>query len=68
MFLEARKIALGGLLRNKMFRIMKMTDIPVGCRFFKTRWVDTIKSDGKRKSRVVAANFRDNDATDFPTQ
>jgi Reverse transcriptase (RNA-dependent DNA polymerase) len=37
--------------------IFKLTDLPKGCKTISCRWVFNIKSDGRKKARLVAQVF-----------
>jgi hypothetical protein len=65
---ESRKAELRGLHEREMFRIVPKSEIRTGERLYGTRFVDTIKRGGERKSRLVAQNYRDEGASDMPVR
>jgi hypothetical protein len=68
LFKEAREKELRGLLGRGMFRVVKRAEVPHGIMIYGTRWVDTQKADGSKKSRLVAQNFRDHAASSVTTR
>jgi len=71
-FKVSRKAELCGLTKAKVFKVVDRSIVPEGQRIYGTKWVDGIKTldDGstKYKSRLVAQNFRDNEARGIPTK
>jgi Reverse transcriptase (RNA-dependent DNA polymerase) len=45
--------------------IFKLTDLPKGCKTIGCRWVFDIKSDGRKKARLVAQGFLQVEGIDF---
>jgi hypothetical protein len=65
---ESRKAELRGLHERDMFRIVPKAEMRPDERLYGTRFVDTIKRGGERKSRLVAQNYRDEGASDMPVR
>jgi hypothetical protein len=66
---ESRRAELDGLSRQKKFKIVERSAVRPGERIFRSRFVDSTKSsNGLRKSRLVAQNFRDKAAEAIPTR
>jgi hypothetical protein len=66
--LEARKAELDVLSHRQMFRILNRIDVPADTRIYRTRWVDTYKSDGTKNSRLVSQNYKDAGASEITTR
>jgi len=70
-YVESREKELAGLMGRKIFQIVDKCSVPHGARIFGTRFLDSMKTvDGKTfpKSRLVAQNYRDKDATKISTK
>lgn len=70
-FKASREQELNNLLKQEVFEIVPLKLVPKGKRIYGTRWVDVLKTtNGKsfEKSRLVAQNYRDRDATTIPTR
>jgi hypothetical protein len=65
---ESRRAELDGLSGQKIFKIVERSAVKPGERIFRSRFVDSTKSNGLRKSRLVAQNFRDKAAEAIPTR
>jgi hypothetical protein len=65
---ESRKAELRGLHEREMFRIVPKSEMRTGERLYGTRFVDTTKRGGERKSRLVAQNYRGEAASDMPVR
>lgn len=65
---ESRIAELRGLEEGKVLKVVPRSVVRPGERIYGTRFVDTIKAGGVRKSRLVARNFRDATATSIPTR
>jgi Reverse transcriptase (RNA-dependent DNA polymerase) len=58
----ACKEELEALRRRNVF---KLTDLPKGCKTIGCRWVFDVKSDGRKKARLVAQGFSQVEGIDF---
>jgi Reverse transcriptase (RNA-dependent DNA polymerase) len=58
----ACKEELEALCRRNVF---KLTDLPKGCKTIGCRWVFDVKSDGRKKARLVAQGFSQVEGIDF---
>ena len=70
-FINERKKELQGLIGNGTFIPVHKSEIPDGTRIFGSRFIDEVKRSGqgtRKKSRLVAQNYQDNDATKIATK
>ena len=70
-FAQPRRDELDGLLKDGTFVPVKLSNVPESSRIFGSRFVDEIKKVGKglrKKSRLVAQNYADNDAASIATK
>lgn len=70
-FLESRQLELDGLLGRGVFRVVHKSVVPKEMRVYGTRWVDELKTvDGVEihKSRLIAQNYKDKQATVLATK
>lgn len=68
-FAESRKKELMGLLEEGTLERTDRRNLPAGTRVFGSRFIDEIKKAGerlRRKSRLVAQNYCDEDAGNIP--
>jgi hypothetical protein len=45
--------------------VFELTELPLGCKAIKNRWVFNIKSDGCKKARLVAKGFSQVEGIDY---
>ena len=70
-FAKSRKDELVGLLEGGTFKPVKESTVPPSSRIFGSRFVDELKKVGnglRKKSRLVAQNYADDDATSISTK
>ena len=70
-FATSRKAELEGLTKDGTFEPIHESKVPTTVRIFGSRFVDELKKVGcmlKKKSRLVAQNYTDDEATAIPTK
>ena len=70
-FAASRKAELDGLLKNETFKVVKRSSVLPGTRIYGSRFIDAFKTvDGttKQKSRLVAHNYLDEQASVISTK
>ena len=69
-FKTAREEELHGLIEGKIFEVVKRDSVPKGKIIYGTRFIDAVKTvdnNTKLKSRLVAQNYMDEEATTIST-